>query len=97
MKRTASINTPQQQDCGTEKPALNAPKTIEASTVVRPEFYSLPRAGGDPFFSLSRSWYYAAEKAGLLKLVRIRQRGRLRGVTRVAYDDVAKLFQDARK
>lgn len=96
MKRTASINTPQQQDCGTGKPALNAPKTIEAP-MVRPEFYSLPKIGGDPFFALSRSWYYAAEKAGLLKLVRIRQRGRLRGVTRVAYDDVAKLFQDARK
>jgi hypothetical protein len=63
----------------------------------RPEFFALPKAGGDPFFSLTRSWYYAAEKDGRLRLVRIRQRGKLRGVTRVSYDEVAKLFQEARK
>lgn len=69
----------------------------QAPAVVRPEFFALPKSGGDPYFALSRGWYYAAEKDGRLRLVRIRQRGKLRGVTRVSYDEVAKLFQEARK
>jgi hypothetical protein len=63
----------------------------------KPEFYRLPRKGGDVFFGLSRAWYYAAEKDGLLTLVRLRQRGKLRGVTLVPYDAVAKLINDARR
>lgn len=62
-----------------------------------PEYFSLPKSGGDPWFNCTRSWYYAAEKAGLIRLVRIKQRGRIRGITRVPYDEVAKLFQAARK
>ena len=97
MRRTTSLeHSQQQQHDGTGKPALCALKKMEAP-MPRPEFYALPKIGGDLYFNLTRSWYYAAEKAGLLKLVRIRHRGKLRGVTRVAYDDVAKLFQEARK
>jgi hypothetical protein len=55
----------------------------------RPEFYRLPTAGGDRFFGLSRSYYYEGEKLGYWRLVRIRKRGKLRGVTLVPSDAVA--------
>ena len=55
----------------------------------RPEFFRLPKSGGDPYFGLGRSYYYEGEKQGFWRLVRIRQRGKLRGVTLVPYDAVA--------
>jgi len=55
----------------------------------RPEFFRLPKSGGDPYFGLGRSYYYEGEKQGYWKLIRIRQRGKLRGVTLIPYDAVA--------
>jgi hypothetical protein len=55
----------------------------------RPEFFRLPKSGLDPYFGLGRSYYYEGEKQGFWKLVRIRQRGKLRGITLVPYDAVA--------
>ena len=55
----------------------------------RPEFFRLPKAGGDPYFGLGRSYYYEGEQRGYWRLVRIRQRGKLRGVTLVPYDAVS--------
>jgi hypothetical protein len=55
----------------------------------RPEFFRLPKCGGDPHFGLGRSYYYEGEKNGFWRLVRIRQRGKLRGVTLVPYDAVS--------
>jgi hypothetical protein len=55
----------------------------------RPEFFRLPKAGGDPYFGLGRSFYYQAEKLGYWRLIRLRQRGKLRGVTLIPYDAVA--------
>ena len=55
----------------------------------RPEFFRLPKSGLDPYFGLGRSYYYEGEKQGFWRLVRIRQRGKLRGVTLVPYDAVA--------
>lgn len=59
----------------------------------KPEFFRLPTNGGDPHFGLTRSWYYAAEKRGLLRLVRLRERGKLRGVSLVPYDIVSTLIR----
>ena len=56
---------------------------------LRPEFFRLPKSGLDPYFGLGRSYYYEGEKQGFWKLVRIRQRGKLRGVTLVPYGVVA--------
>jgi hypothetical protein len=56
---------------------------------LRPEFFRLPKSGGDPYFGLGRSYYYEGEKQGYWRLIRIRQRGKLRGVTLVPYDAVA--------
>jgi hypothetical protein len=68
-----------------------APRSEEAvrPSQSRPEFFRLPKAGGDPYFGLGRSYYYEGEKHGYWKLARIRQRGKLRGVTLVPYDAVA--------
>jgi hypothetical protein len=65
----------------------------EISPRIRPEAFRLPRPGErDPYWGLSRAWYYEAEKAGILKLIRLRKRGNIRGVTLVPYDDVAALI-----
>jgi hypothetical protein len=57
---------------------------------LRPEFFRLPSSGnGDPFFGFSRTYYYEGEKRGYWKLARIRDRGKLRGVTLVPYDAVS--------
>ena len=42
----------------------------------------------DPFFGLSRGWYYKAAAPGEIKMVAIRNRGAVRGVRLVAYDSV---------
>ena len=47
----------------------------------RVEFFRLPQPGKrDPFFGLSRGWYYKAEAAGEIRMVAIRNRGAVRGV-----------------
>jgi hypothetical protein len=56
----------------------------------RVEFFRLPAPGKrDPHFGLSRGWYYKAAAAGQIKMVAVRQRNALRGVTLVVYDSVA--------
>ena len=58
-------------------------------TPARVEFFRLPAPGKrDPYFGLSRGWYYKAAASGEIKLVAIRQRGALRGVRLIAYDSV---------
>jgi hypothetical protein len=47
-----------------------------------PITFRIPRVGErDPYFGLSRSWYYAAEAAGLISLIRLREKGKTRGTT----------------
>jgi len=55
----------------------------------RPEFFRLPKSGPDPYFGFGRSFYYSGEQRGYWRLVRIRERGKLRGVTLVPYDAVS--------
>ena len=55
---------------------------------IEPEFFRRPITGHDPYFGLTRSFYYAAEARGWIKLKRIRQRGKLRGITLVPYHAV---------
>jgi hypothetical protein len=73
-----------------KQPTTTAPRSEGATgPSQRPEFFRLPKSGGDPFFGLGRSYYYEGEKNGFWRLVRIRQRGKVRGVTLVPYDAVA--------
>jgi hypothetical protein len=72
-----------------EHPAKTAPLSEATATVSRPETFRLPKVGGDPFFGFGRSYYYEGEKRGYWRLIRIRERGKLRGVTLVPFDAVA--------
>jgi hypothetical protein len=60
----------------------------------RPEFFRLPKSGGDPYFGIGRSYYYEGEARGYWRLVRIRERGKLRVVTLVPYDAVAAFLRN---
>ena len=67
--------------------ALIPPLTI--ATPQRVEFFRLPAPGKrDPYFGLSRGWYYKAADLGEIKMVAIRQRGAVRGVRLIVYDSV---------
>jgi hypothetical protein len=67
-----------------------APSEAAWSASQRPEFFRLPKSGRrDSHFGFSRAFFYAGEAAGFWKLVRIRQRGKIRGVTLVPYDTVS--------
>lgn len=60
------------------------------------EFFRLPQPGKrDPFFGLSRGWYYKAHAAGEIRMVAVWQRGALRGVLLVVYDSVCAYIRRA--
>jgi hypothetical protein len=71
-----------------------APSEAASSALQRPEFFRLPKSGGDPYFGLGRSYYYEGEKNGHWRLIRLRKRGKLRGVTLVPYDAVADFIRN---
>ena len=61
-----------------------------------PEFFRLPRTGErDTYFGNSRSQYYAMEKAGEIRLVHLRLKGKSRGTVFVPYDQVAARLREA--
>ena len=66
-----------------------APSGAAMSASQRPETYRLPKSGVDPHFGFGRSFYYRGEDLGYWKLIRIRERGKQRGITLVPYDAVA--------
>jgi len=54
----------------------------------------LPKPGVvDPFFGLSRSFYYRLEERGKLQLFRLRDEGKEKGVTLIRYRDVWNFVQ----
>ena len=71
--------------------SIQAPSEAALSASQRPETFRLPKSnsGGDPYFHFSRSYYYEGEQRGYWRLIRIRQRGKQRGITLVPYDQVA--------
>jgi hypothetical protein len=81
---------------------LEAPSEAALSALQRPETFRLPKSnsGGDPYFHFTRSYYYEGEQRGYWRLIRIRERGKQRGVTLVPYDQVAafvrKQLEDAK-
>jgi hypothetical protein len=60
---------------------------------MKPEFISMPQKGADPFFGLSRSTFYSLERDGLLRLVRVRRPGHLRGKVLIPFAETAALLQ----
>jgi hypothetical protein len=51
----------------------------------------------DAYFNLPRATYYALESDGQLELIRLRQRGRVRGTTLVSTADVLAILDTAEK
>lgn len=66
-----------------------------AQPAILPPFsFRLPKPGEpDPHFGFSRSYYYRLEARGALKLYRIRDKGKEKGVTLVRYKDVLDFIQ----
>jgi hypothetical protein len=65
------------------------------TTAETPITFRLPPPGvSDPHFGFSRSFYYMLEKRGALKLIRIVEPGRTRGITLIRYADVAALIRE---
>jgi hypothetical protein len=81
---------------GKQQPTITAPLSEGAARPSQspPEFFRLPKSGGDPYFGLGRSYYYEGEKQGYWRLIRLRQRGKLRGVTLVPYDAIAAFIRN---
>jgi len=65
----------------------------QATTSARPEFVTLPARGGDAVCNLSRSWWYAAEADGLIRLGRLRKKGGLRGRVLLPVDRAVALIE----
>jgi len=63
---------------------------------IAPETFRLPTIGVDKHFGCTRSFYYNLEKRGLIRLIRIRDRGKLRGITLVPYDEMKKIVEEAK-
>ena len=56
------------------------------------EYLPLPSKGQCPIFGLSRSSYYNLEKAGEIRLLRVKKKGNILGRTLVVADSVRSYF-----
>jgi len=61
-----------------------------------PYTFRPPSKGADPYFGLTRSWYYAAEVQGRITLIRLRAKGKSRGVTLVLSAEVKSVIDQER-
>jgi len=67
---------------------------LYASTDTRPVSFRLPKPGErDPYFGLSRTFYYELEKAGEIRFIRLKKRGYARGVVLIPFDQVRSYLQ----
>ncbi len=59
------------------------------ASINKPETFRLPKLGQrDPYFGLPRTTYYELEKAGTIRLIRLRKRGYTRGTTLIPFEQV---------
>ena len=74
---------------------MSATITTERPLTQRPPItFRLPKPGvPDPYFGLSRAYYYTLEQRGVLKLVRITEEGKERGITLIPYKDMLRFVQ----
>jgi hypothetical protein len=62
---------------------------LAGCNAARPVTFRLPKQGErDPYFGLSRSFYYELEKAGVIQMRRLCKRGNVRGTTLIIFDQV---------
>lgn len=60
---------------------------------IAPEFFPIPGRGPDPHCGVSRSSWYDLEKRGLIRLVRLRKPGNVRGRVLVPYAEAVALIR----
>ena len=70
----------------TETIALSADHVHSSLPVCAP----LKPCGGDPYFGLSRSYWYGLERQGRIKLLRLRQRGSRKPRVLLPYEEALK-------
>lgn len=71
-------------------PAFNYHQSSPCSS---PEFFPLPSVGPDRFFGLGRSSYYDLERRGMLRLIRVKKPGNVRGKVLVPFAETAALIR----
>jgi hypothetical protein len=75
----------------TGTPSHGSPKLTDL-----PITFRLPKVGGrDPYFGLSRAWYYKAELDGRITLIRLCEKGKKRGTTLIPSSQVLALLGGA--
>ena len=68
---------------------MNPPLVASYPAPHRVEFFRLPKPRErDPYFGMSRAWYYSAAATGEIKMISVRKRNAMRGVRLVVYDSV---------
>jgi hypothetical protein len=68
----------------------SSPAGLSSATALsnqRPEFFPVPPRGPDPWFGLARSSWYDLERRGLLRFVRVRKPGHIRGRVLIPFDE----------
>ncbi len=80
-----------------QKFAVPTSSADSSTAVSHPVSFRLPVRGVDPHFGLTRSYYYQLEAEGRLELIRLRSKGKSRGVTLVPYDEVKALIDGQRR
>lgn len=77
----------------TEIPMKAALQLARGPMVVEPEFIRIPKPGlSDPVFGMTRSWWYRAEVAGLIRFKRIRLSGERNGATLIPVRAAREMF-----
>jgi hypothetical protein len=81
----------------TEANETTAPARFDQSARFAPLPYTfrLPKGRDlDPYFGLTRPWYFRAESQGRLKMLRLREKGKARGVTLIRTADILRLIEE---
>lgn len=73
------------------KNATNTVLTAPSNLSPEPVTFRLPSCGGDPHFGLTKSFYYGLEAKGIIELLRLRGKGKKRGVTLVPFNTMKEI------
>jgi hypothetical protein len=73
------------------KNPTNTVLTAPSNSSLEPVTFRLPACGGDPHFGLTKSYYYGLEAKGLIELLRLRGKGKKRGVTLVPFNKIKEI------
>lgn len=73
----------------------NAALHTAGNTTLEPVTFRLPSKGVDTYFGLTRGFYYQLENEGHITLIRLRSKGKTRGVTLVPFAAMKQLVAES--